>query len=602
MAGLGTNTGYLGSIDDTNLFNYETSDGKKIVYGTNGNDVIDQFPHPSGPNIGPEITVDVYFDYQMVGGAGDDQISSGNFDDELWGGDDNDTLTGAGGDNELYGGDGGDGEDVAVFRGDCIEYNIVRNADDSITISHARGSTSDGVDTLFDVEVARFADGSEIDLTLDELYGCTSLGFIRDFVTGETSDTSISLELERLGDSSYPIDLFVDGTVIFGDAFFTDFSTTISAVSDPAIDISISLPGAFEDVGALVTISVTASDPLGNFVTFSNPDIDILLIGDGVDDRGGQTWGDPHLLTFDNVGYDFQAAGEFVLVRATSGDAYEVQARFVAISSAVSVTEAIATSVDGVSVAVEANLDSGALFVDGVETTLADGASISVGSSGTVTRAGDTLEIDHGNGDITSVTAFSTFLNVTPQPSLSRASGELEGLLGNANGTPIDDFRLSDGTVLSTPLSIDLLYSDYANSWLVEEANRLLPGDPEAFAAPENVISIDSLPQSLREAAEAAVDAMGITNPILRDAAILDFALTGNEEFIEASMLVDQNFDPIVDTVAVDTVVNPVVILSADTTTLDEDDPDARTVTFTVSRGSTDGDLVVNYTIAGVGG
>jgi len=40
----------------------------------------------------------------------------------------------------------------------------------------------------------------------------------------------------------------------------------------------------------------------------------------------GETNGDPHLLTFDKLRYDFQAAGEFVVTRNKKGD-FEVQSR-----------------------------------------------------------------------------------------------------------------------------------------------------------------------------------------------------------------------------------------------------------------------------------
>ena len=43
-------------------------------------------------------------------------------------------------------------------------------------------------------------------------------------------------------------------------------------------------------------------------------------------DDGGDTWGDPHLVTYDGVKYDFQAKGEFVLSRGSVGD-FEVQTR-----------------------------------------------------------------------------------------------------------------------------------------------------------------------------------------------------------------------------------------------------------------------------------
>ncbi|NJN74773.1 MAG: hypothetical protein HC799_19290 [Limnothrix sp. RL_2_0] len=260
----------------------------------------------------------------------------------------------------------------------------------------------------------------------------------------------------------------------------------------------------------------------------------------------------------------------------------------------------MATSVAGVPVSVEANGSNGALLINGQATTIADGDSFTVGA-GSITRTGRRYDIDYGNGDATSIEVFSSFLNVSPLPSTTRPLGGFEGLFGDGNGNPGDDFRLADGTTLSTPLSAETLYGAYAASWLVEESESLLPGTPEQYAAPERILTIDSLPEALRLAAEAMVDAAGITNRILREAAILDFALTGNVEFIEAARLTDSVFDPIVGTVAVDPVSSPVVILTSDLVELSEEDLSGRKATLTVARGSTDGDLTVRYSIEGVG-
>ena len=436
-------------------------------------------------------------------------------------------------------------------------------------------------------------------------YGPTTLSPARDFYVGTTEEGLLSLEWLRSGDLTYEIDVLNDGTTLRpADGGFQDSVLTMPAnlgnFQSGGVDLR-GLRGSQEDVLIEVKYSVSPSDsPLSELVEFTTDTVRYLFIGDAVDDRGGRAWGNPQLITFDNVAYDFHASGEFILARATSGPAYEVQIRIVELSSAVSVIAAIATVVDDTTIAIEANGAAGRLLVAGVDTALADGDTLTVGS-GSVTRTGNTISIDHGNGDTTSAQLFSTFLGVTSQPSLARTSGTIEGLLGNANGTPLDDFRLTDGTVLTTPIPIDVLYGDFSAGWIVPDGERLLPGPREAFEAPDRIVTIDSLPAGLRANAEAAVDARGITNPIVREAAILDFALTGNEEFIEAAVQTDQDFNPIVDTNPVDPVSNSVVILTADTTTLDEEYPTERTATLTVSRGSTEGDLTVNWSIVGAG-
>ncbi len=592
LAGLATNTGYLGSMNGTDRFSYRTPDGKKIIYGTVNSDTID----PSSS----EETV-LLSAYQMVGGAGNDSITGSLlYSDELLGGDDNDVLQGRGGDDTLR---GGSGDDVALFRGDCLDYDIVRNGDGSITVNHVRGSifgADDDTDTLIDMERARFSDGKQLDLTLSEIHGCTELGFLRDFVTGTTQDRRVVFDMSRRGDTSYPIRVFVDGRVTTGNAVFNDFFYTLPAGENPQLIIGASVAEVFGDVAFDFEVDVSVVSPLRQLVEFSDATAGGVLIGDRVDRRGGRWWGDPHLITFDNVSFDFQAEGEFVLARATAGNPYELQARFKALSSAVSVADAVATKIGSDVVSIEIDGNDGEIRINGVETQLNNGTQINVGN-GTISRSGRILLIDHGNGDQTEVSVFATFLNASPKPAQTRAPGSFEGLLGNNNGTPADDFRLANGTVLLTPIPIDTLYGAFAESWTVAASERILPGVVTAFDAPDRIITADSLPATLRAQAEAVVAGYGITNELIREAAILDFALTGNVDFIEAAALTDVEFDPIVGTVAVDPVVNSVVIVTADLTTLVEEDPQARQATFTVSRGTTEGDLLVSYALTGFG-
>lgn len=48
--------------------------------------------------------------------------------------------------------------DIAVFSGDLADYDITNNSNGTITVAHARGTQTDGTDTLRNIERMRFAD------------------------------------------------------------------------------------------------------------------------------------------------------------------------------------------------------------------------------------------------------------------------------------------------------------------------------------------------------------------------------------------------------------------------------------------------------------
>ena len=282
------------------------------------------------------------------------------------------------------------------------------------------------------------------------------------------------------------------------------------------------------------------------------PDISNIFDFPGLPSLPNFGWiaGDPHLQTLDGVGYDFQAAGEFVLLQSAGTGDFMLQARFVPAGTNVSATEAIATNLDGVAVMVDAN-DATPLHIDGQAVPLNDGQSVSVGN-GRVYRDADTYvvvypgtdgEVNDGDSQLlTRIQDGRLDIDVRLNAELM---GTLEGLLGDGDGNPDNDIALADGTVLDRPLTFADLYGPYRDDWRVDSLSESLftydTGESlESYYDanfPSELITLDTLDPDVRDAAEAAAQAAGLepgTAPY--ENAVLDFALTGDESFITSAL------------------------------------------------------------------
>lgn len=111
-----------------------------FAVGTDGDDDFGQDQFSFDPRVNAELFPTRDQDQQIVTGAGDDRIG------------------GSGGDDLI---DGGAGIDTAWFRGPADAYTIAAE-DGTITVAHTApgDGPSDGTDTLRDVELLHFADGT----------------------------------------------------------------------------------------------------------------------------------------------------------------------------------------------------------------------------------------------------------------------------------------------------------------------------------------------------------------------------------------------------------------------------------------------------------
>ncbi|WP_412509291.1 VWD domain-containing protein [Roseovarius sp. SYSU LYC5161] len=260
--------------------------------------------------------------------------------------------------------------------------------------------------------------------------------------------------------------------------------------------------------------------------------------------------GDPHLRTLDGVNYDFQAAGEFVLLKSTDDQGFELQSRMAPAGENVSVNEAVATNLDGTAVMIDST-ENDPLYVDGSVVTMDDGGSTDVGN-GRIYRSGDTYTIVYpgadgqvGDGDsqvVVRVRDGRLDIDVRLNDALM---GALEGLLGDGDGNPDNDIARADGTALARPLEFAELYGGYRDDWRVDSTAESLftydsgesPDDFYQSDFPGELISLDTLDTETREAAEQAARDAGLQDGTEAfDNAVLDFALTDDPSFLDSAL------------------------------------------------------------------
>jgi hypothetical protein len=258
------------------------------------------------------------------------------------------------------------------------------------------------------------------------------------------------------------------------------------------------------------------------------------------DDGQSEGWGDPHLVTFDRLGYDFQGAGEFILSRSLN-DNLELQARMVpwGASRTVSIQSALAMNVSGDRVGVYLGR-SPALYVNGEPTVLTEGM-LSLPSGGAIESALNGYVVLWPDESRTEIAVQSSYLDFRLIVPASRV-GELEGLLGNFDGSRVDELATRDGEIISTTPTLDDLYRQYGESWRITQGESLFDyvegNTTETFTDryfPEGFVTSAALSDTQREEAEWICAEAGITDPVLFEACVLDVGLTGDPGFADSS-------------------------------------------------------------------
>jgi hypothetical protein len=254
--------------------------------------------------------------------------------------------------------------------------------------------------------------------------------------------------------------------------------------------------------------------------------------------------GDPHLLTFDGLRYNFQAVGEFVGVWQADDPGFQVQLRQqpAGNSTIVAVTTAVAASVAGDVVEVDLTADGMQLVVGRHPVAL---ATVSLPHGGSLTLDPSTipaqLVLAWPDGTEAFVSMIGRYgLHVTIHP-VAVHKGKLAGLFGNFDGTPANDLTTSAGKPIGSAPSFSDLYPAYADSWRITDATSLFTYPAGASTATYTDRTLPAAPPDLGalpgvDAAGMLCRRVGVTDPQTLADCTLDVAETGQAEFADGDL------------------------------------------------------------------
>ena len=315
--------------------------------------------------------------------------------------------------------------------------------------------------------------------------------------------------------------------------------------------------------------------------------------------------GDPHLMTWDGLAYDFQAVGEFVLAETTDSSEMVLQARTAPVGDLASKLTAVAALINGHRVTIDALTDE-PLRIDGdVVALTAESAPILLGDASIVFN-GSAYLIEKPGNVLLAVDVLDDRLDLSAELAPALA-GRVRGLLGNFDADPADDLALLDGTVLPLPVPFGDLYGAFADAWRVTPASSLFDYAPgystDTYtdrSFPRLAVSLDMLPAALVTEATRIVDEAGITDPVHRAAAILDIALSGDPSYAVSAL----GWDVPAQVLEVSETPTPMPVISVlgRNSTLAEGDLGTTDFVFDIYRTvDTNGSIEVFYEVSGVG-
>ncbi len=297
--------------------------------------------------------------------------------------------------------------------------------------------------------------------------------------------------------------------------------------------------------------------------------------------KSGKSWGDPHLITFDGLSYNFQTVGEFILAKSKDGDV-EVQTRQTPVNSNLSLNSAVAIRVGSDRVAIYAqdlpDADTSTQLRVNGKPVVIEGNKVALSSGGAIAKDGGTYIINLPSGEKVVITP-STFngkgyLDLVTY--IYNQPNRMSGLLGNLDGNRDNDQISRDGNVLSSrstygdlkdvlnlvgvgklpvnldaadKLYLDKLYKDFGNSWRVKQQESLFDYPTGMTTAnytdknfPKNYLTLDMLSSEQITKARNACEKAKVTQDTM-SGCIYDVGFTGFSNFARTTAQINGYLD-----------------------------------------------------------
>lgn len=260
----------------------------------------------------------------------------------------------------------------------------------------------------------------------------------------------------------------------------------------------------------------------------------------------GRSYGDPHLVSFDNANYSFQTVGEFHLAKSRNGH-FEVQSRQRPQNDNFSLNTAIAMNVAGDRLCFytdeRPDFNESPFRLNGTPIQLS-GRAFFLPNGGTIRLEGRNYIVSWPSGERVILdkrtSGMMRFTNVTVE--IFRCdNNEFEGLLGNNNGFMDDDFNGRNNQSLNRPVYasfstfgnpalasasrmaeqeyLSFLAKDFADNWRVTNQTTLFdysPGQTTDFYTdrrfPKVHYTLSDLNQDRQTNARRRCEQMGVSS------------------------------------------------------------------------------------------